>query len=221
MKRIVGLSLTVLACLILLSGCHIGGVRGSGVRKTEKRDLAPFTVIDTTGAFSVEVSCQKPASFEIEGDDNILPLIKTEVRNGVLHITNTKGYSVRNEITLRISLPNLETIKSAGAGNFRVTDLKNERLNIETTGATKVTVSGQTGFLGISSSGAGHIDAHSLRATKAEVSVSGAGGVDVAASDELDVTVSGAGRVVYSGNPKLTKHVSGAGRVTKRESTGV
>jgi len=45
----------------------------------------------------------------------------------------------------------------------------------------------------------------------------GAAGVDVYATDELDVTVSGAGRVTYSGNPKVNKRVSGAGQVIKKE----
>jgi hypothetical protein len=48
------------------------------VRKTEKRELAAFTAIETSGAFEVTVTCQKTASFEIEADDNILPLVESE-----------------------------------------------------------------------------------------------------------------------------------------------
>ena len=89
MKRI-AIVLPLASLLLVLYGCHIGGVRGSGVRKTEKRDLPSFTAIETIGAFEVQVNCQKPASFEIEADDNILPLIQTEVRNGVLRVSSTK-----------------------------------------------------------------------------------------------------------------------------------
>lgn len=221
MKKI-AISLTLVSGLLgLLSGCHVGGVHGSGVSKTEKRELAPFTAIETTGAFNVEVACQKPISFEIEGDDNILPLIETEVRNGVLHIRSTRGHSTNKPLSLRITVPDLERLKTSGAGNFQVSDLKNDSFEVDSTGASKVTASGQSKSVKIRSTGAGKIDAHGLHAETADVNVTGAAGVDVDVSQELDVSVSGAGRVTYTGNPKVSKHVSGAGQVNKKESAGV
>jgi hypothetical protein len=207
--------------LLVLWGCHIGGVRGSGVRKTEKRDLPSFTAIETTGAFEVQVTCQKPASFEIEGDDNILPLIQTEVRNGVLRVSSSKHYSTRDPISLRITVPDLVSVSSTGAGKFRVSDLKNDNFEIHSTGAALVIAEGQSTNVKISSTGAGKIDSHDLRAGKVEVTVTGAAAVDVYASDQLDVNVSGAGRVTYSGDAKVNKHVSGAGQVNKKQETGV
>ena len=219
MKRTAILLTLALSFVFVLSAC-IGGVRGSGVRKTEKRELPPFTAIETTGAFEVEVTCQKPASFEIEADDNILPLVKTEVRDGVLHITTTKHYSATGGILVRLNVPNLASVKSTGAGKFHILDLKNDAFRIDSTGAATVVAEGQSKSVEISSTGAGKIDAHNLRANKANVRVTGAAGVEVNASDELDVSVSGAGRVTYTGNPKVNKHVSGAGQVTKKETTG-
>ncbi len=218
MKRFAIALTVVLSALFMLSGCH--GVRGSGVRKTEKRDLPVFTSIETTGAFEVEVNCQKPASLEIEADDNLMPLIQTEVRSGVLHVSSTRSYSSRGGIVLRIMVPDLESVKSTGAGKFRVTDIKNDNFEIRSTGAAQVVATGQSKSVKIDSTGAGKIDAHNLRASKADVRVTGAAGVEVYATDQLDVTVSGAGRVIYSGNPEVNKRVSGAGQVTKKEGGG-
>ncbi len=92
---------------------------------------------------------------------------------------------------------------------------------MHSTGAATMVASGQSKSVKISSTGAGEIDAHDLRSSVADVSVTGAASVDVYASDQLDVTVSGAGRVTYGGNPKVNKRVSGAGQVTRKESTGV
>ncbi len=219
MKRIAIALMLALSGLLLCAGCLLG-VKGSGVRKTEKRDLPAFTSIETTGAFEVNVNCQKPAGFEIEADDNILPLIQTEVKNGVLHVTTTKSYSSTGGIVLRITVPDLASVKSTGAGKFRIADVKNDNFEIDSTGAATVAASGQSKTLKVSSTGAGKIDAHNLRADKADVTVTGAASVEVNVNDELDVTVSGAGRVTYSGNPKVSKHVSGAGQVTKKETTG-
>jgi putative autotransporter adhesin-like protein len=218
MKRI---AIVAASFLLVLCGCHFGGVRGSGVRKTEKRDLPSFTAIETTGAFEVQVTCQKPASFEIEGDDNILPLIQTEVRNGVLRVSSTKGYRTSGPISLRISVPDLMSVSSTGAGKFTVSNLKNENFEIRSTGAASVIADGQSNSLKISSTGAGKIDSHDLLASKVEVTVTGAASVDVYASDQLDVTVSGAGRVTYSGDAKVNKRVSGAGQVNKKQVSGV
>jgi hypothetical protein len=219
MKRIAIALTLAFSALFVLSGCHVG-VHGSGVRKTEKRDLPAFTSIETTGAFEVEVNCQKPASFGIEADDNIVPLIQTEVRNGVLHVTTTKSYNSRGGIVLRITVPDLESVKSTGAGKFHVTDVKNDSFEIQSTGAAQVVATGQSKSLKIGSTGAGKIDAHNLRAETADVSVTGAASVDVYATDQLNVTVSGAGRVTYSGNPNVNKRVSGAGQVTKKQESG-
>jgi hypothetical protein len=220
MKRI-AISLTfALLSLFLLSGC-MHGVHGSGVRKTEKRDLPAFNAIETSGAFEVNVDCQKPASFELEADDNIVPLVQTEVRNGVLRVSTTKSYSSRGGIVLRITVPDLASVKSTGAGKFNVANVKNDKFEIQSTGAATVVASGQSKSLKVSSTGAGKIDVHDLRANDADVDVTGAAGVDVYAIDELDVTVSGAGRVTYSGNPKVNKRISGAGQVVKKEGINV
>src|SRR2546422_354764 len=128
MKRLAVYITLSLLSLFTLSGCMIGGIHGSGVRKAEKRDLAPFTAIETNGAFEVSVVCQKPVSLEIEADDNILPLVETEVRGGVLHLTTTRHYFSSGGIVVRISVPSLEAVKSTGAGKFKITDSKGDRL---------------------------------------------------------------------------------------------
>ena len=220
MKRIAIALTLAFSALFILSACKIGGVHGSGVRKVEKRDLASFNSIETGGAFEVEVKCQKPASLEIEADDNLLPIVQTEVRSGVLHVSTTKGYNSSGGIVLRITVPDLESVKSTGAGKFRLSDVNNDNFEIQSTGATQIVASGQSKSVKIGSTGAGKIDAHNLRATSADVNVTGAASVEIYVTDELNVTVSGAGRVIYSGNPKVDKHILGAGQVTKKEGTG-
>lgn len=212
----------VLVCVALavaLSGCSIGkGVKGSGNRKTEKRDLAAFKAIDTTGAYEVELTCQKPASFEIEADDNILPLIKTEVRDGVLYVTSEKSYNPSRAVRLRLNLPELIAVSSRGAGEINVQDAKSDDLKIESAGAASIKAAGKVKSVTISSAGAGDIDSSRLQAEKARVTVAGAASVNVFASEQLDVSVSGVGSVNYSGNPKtVNKSVSGIGSVNKKE----
>jgi hypothetical protein len=130
----------------LAAGCHghFNQVRGSGNRQKQTREVAPFTSISTEGAFEIEIVSQKPLALEIEGDDNILPLIGTDVSGGVLHIKNRRGYSVSEPIKIAISVPNLEGLSASGAGSMDVTGLKNEKFEIDVNGAPAIEVSGET-----------------------------------------------------------------------------
>lgn len=213
------LLLLCVALTVALSGCSLGkGIKGSGNRKAEKRELPAFKAIDTTGAYEVEVRCQQPASFEIEADDNILPLIKTEVRDGVLYVSTQQRYNSGKAVALRISLPELIAASSRGAGDISVQDAKSDDLKIESTGAATIKAAGKVKNATISSTGAGDIDTSQLQAEKARVTVAGAASVNVYASEQLDVSVSGAGSVAYSGNPKtVNKSVTGIGSVEKKE----
>jgi len=218
MKRKIVVLLLV-ACGLVLCGCKLHqGIAGSGVRKTEKRELKSFNAIDTTGAYEIDVTCQRPASFLIEADDNILPLIKTEVRDGILFVSNDQPYHSSKPVTLRVTLPELNSVSSHGAGQINIADANSSDLKIESTGAASVVATGTARSVTISSSGAGKIDTSKLRAEKARVDVHGATSIDVYASEQLDVDVSGVGHVSYSGNPKVVnKHVSGIGSVGPKD----
>lgn len=223
MKKLLLISILTATALASFSACrHIGkGVQGSGVRKTEKRDLGSFTSIQASGAYEMKVSCQQPGSFEIEGDDNILPLIKTEVRDGVLHIHNDKSYNPTTVIMIRLGLADLNRFATDGAGDVSITNVKNEKLSVNSTGATRIKAEGQTKLIEISVSGAAKIDAGNLRAERATVTVNGAAQVDVYASQQLDATVAGVGQVNYDGNPGVVnKNVTGLGSVNKKGSGG-
>ena len=75
----------VFACLFLgvsslFAGCHyIGGVRGDGNVIKETRSVSSFNGIEISGAFDVYLKQGTTEEVIIEADDNILPLIRTDV----------------------------------------------------------------------------------------------------------------------------------------------
>lgn len=216
MKRI---SIILLVFVVAtFAGCKFGrGVAGSGNRKTEKRDLKSFSAIDTSGAYEVNVICQKSAGVEIEADDNLLPLIKTEVRDGTLFVSDEKDFHSSKSPTLRITMSELTSVNNTGAGDVKITDANTSDLRIQSSGAASVDATGKAKTITITTTGAGKIDTSKLTAEKAKVEVSGAASVDVYASDQLDVNISGVGSVNYSGNPKtVNKSISGIGTVNPK-----
>ena len=212
-KAILFLSLA----LFMLSGCKFDRVSGSGATKIDKRSVPAFTKVDITGAYEVEIVAQKEQSVEIEGDDNLLPLIKTEVRNGVLEIGNEKSISTKNKLRVRISVQQLDGIETSGASNIVATNVKSDDFKIDSSGASQLKVSGETKSVSIDSSGAGAIDTKDLHAEKVNVHSSGAATAEVYATEELAAHVSGGGSVDYYGNPKNVKEEkSGAGAINKK-----
>lgn len=213
------LLMVVTSFMVACHGFH-HELAGSGKLQKQKRDVGSFTSISAEGAFDIEVVCQEAQSIEIEGDDNVLPLITTVVSNNVLHLTNSRGYSVSHPITIRISVPDLVAVTASGAGNVDVSGLKNEKFQISANGAPTIKASGSTGVLNIDAKGAATINTHRLRATQVVVDAKGVSNVEVYASEQLDATVAGPSHVIYAGDAAVHKTVHGPGSVEKKESGG-
>jgi hypothetical protein len=223
MKRVI--ALVLLGALV--GACNVstkfggGGeqVVGSGARKTERRDVGEFDRLVVEGAYRVEVSCGGgPRSLEIEADDNLLSLIRTDVDGGRLRIhSENRGMKTETMPRVRISVPDLKEVSIPGASDFTVSGLDNDAFKLSVEGASKFRASGATGRLDITLNGAGLVDARELRAAQVTAVNNGAGVVTVHASDSLDATVNGVGTVDYYGDPKtVNPQVNGIGRITKK-----
>lgn len=220
MKRLVWF---VLLLPLLAAGCHHGRfteIKGNGKRELQKRQVPQFTSISTNGAFTIEVTCQKDLSLEIEGDENVLGFVKSEVSSNILRLQNSQSYSVSEPIMVRISVPNLEGLAVNGAGHITVKGVNNEKFEIDSNGAPTITVAGKTKMVDVSASGAGKVDAQNLHATRAVVDARGVAKVDVDVSDQLDVEISGPSSVTYNGNPTVNKNIHGPGKLTRKGGEG-
>jgi hypothetical protein len=196
---------------------NFGGVSGSGNIVTDKRDLAGFKAIDVGGIFKLEVTAQQDYSVEVIADDNLQPIIKTELDGDVLRISADKHIKSHEPIVIRISAPDIENVEASGASNVDISNLKNAEFTVNTSGASKVAVQGETELLNIDVSGASKINAEGLKAENARVDASGASNVSVFALDELRADASGASRIVYIGTPKnVTNKTSGASSVMQK-----
>jgi hypothetical protein len=219
--------MTRLACLILLTalvaGCHgnFGSrIKGSGKRELQKREVAPFTSITTEGAFTIEVTCQKNLSLEVEGDDNVLEYVTAEVGSNILRLKNTKSYSTNEPVKFKISVPNLEGLAVNGAGHIDIKGMNNDKFEIDTNGAPTIIVAGTTKVIDVSANGAGKVDAQNLHASRGVVDSRGVAHIDLDVTNQLDVSVQGPSTVTYKGDPVVNKTVQGPGKVERRSSEG-
>jgi Putative auto-transporter adhesin, head GIN domain len=204
-------------CLFNFSVNFGHGVRGSGHSITERRSVDAFKSIETSGIFHVIAVAQKDFGLEVEADDNLLPLITTDVRDGVLHIESEKHFKTASPVIVRVWAPDIEKVDVSGVSSLTLSNIKNSDLQIEGSGASKITVSGETAKLGIDISGAAKVFADELQAENAVIDASGASQISVNVSREINSDLSGASKVEYSGSPSsvLTRTSAGS-RISRK-----
>ena len=208
-----------IAVAVAVSVAACGGVTGeagSSNARREPRQVAAFTAIEVGGVINADISVADTASIEVRGDDNLVPLVTTEVKDGRLQIRTTKPVRPKLDLVVHISVPNLSAVSLSGASHARVQGARGDKLALDVSGSGAVTASGATREVAVEVSGAGKVDARELQAEAARIEVSGAGEVDVRAAKTLDVEISGAGHVRYQGDPVIRKDISGAGTLEKK-----
>jgi Putative auto-transporter adhesin, head GIN domain len=225
---------------LVLGGCGAfmvpdTGVGGSGNVKSESRDVSGFDEVFLAGIGDLSIQQTGTESLTVEAEDNLLPLITTQVAGGRLTIGVKPGTNIRptRPIRYQLTVKQLSTIGLSGAGTVSASNLTAGAMTVTTSGAGKtsiaglsattlhvtlsgvgdVTISGQTQSQDVTLSGAGSYQARDLASNSASVRVSGTGSATVQVRDTLDAHVSGVGSVVYYGNPSVTKDVSGVGSV--------
>ena len=224
----------VLAIFVASCKWTIGLVRGSGDIETEERDVSGFHKVYLEGIGNLIITQGDEESLVIEADDNIIPLIRTDVFSHRLTIGFKRGYNFIpiSKIKYHLTVIDLDEISLSGAGDVDCDDFNTDRLEfdisgvgdidlninaerVETTssGAGDITLSGKVDSQEIDISGVGKYDAEELESRECSISLSGAGSVTVNTSEELEISISGVGNVYYAGDPHITQDISGLGRV--------
>jgi hypothetical protein len=207
----------VVTAVALLGGCDssdcvtcASGDVGSGRLATESRSVEGFSAVSIHGAIAVTVEHTGYESLEITAEDNILPLLESEVRGGRLFLGPVPGSSISTTrpIEYRLTVRTLDDIEVSGASAIVVPDLDNEHLRVVISGASALTLVGRADVQEVAVSGASSYAAPDLRRRIANIDVSGASVAEVRASESLTGSVSGSSVVEYLGEPVVSVTVT-------------
>jgi Putative auto-transporter adhesin, head GIN domain len=215
--------------ILAASGCNalglvVGpGVQGSGILKEEKREVGEFNGVDIGSALQAKVTIGPKSEVTLSGDDNLLSLVKTEVRDGhlVARFESTTGAQTKLPLMLTITTPRLDQVAAGGAAKvsvkageaktFRVQaegasslaigGVGSETIEIGASGASQITIVGKAKGLTIKASGASQIHANGMPAESVKVDASGASQVETNASASIEGDVSGASTIQVTGQP--------------------
>jgi hypothetical protein len=221
-RRPVGIVLGVLLVL-LAPACDevnidigVDGIRGSGTVVTEIRDVAGFDEIVVLGSGTVDISVTGSEALTIEAEDNILPLLTSDVVGSRLELGSTESFSATRGIVYTITVLDLARVEIDGSADVTAVGLDTDAFRVEINGSGDIETEGTVGRVDIAINGSGNYDGANLTAADASVQVSGSGSVVVNAAETLDAEISGSGDIEYLGDPVVAESVTGSGRVTRR-----
>jgi hypothetical protein len=208
----------VVVSLLCLAGCHVqlvtNAVQGSGIKASETRETGEFTGIELNGSMDVSVTVGDKTTVTVEGDDNLLELVVTEVSNGTLTISNQGSYSTQIGIKLVVTTPKLDSASVTGSGDIQIKELKASDFEALISGSGSITAAGAADRLELSITGSGDVHLGALPAKEVSAEISGSGSAQVQVTESLSVAITGSGSVTYSGNPRsVEKSIQGSGSV--------
>ncbi len=199
--------------LLLVPGCIIG-TPGSGVSKTEVREVEDFNSLSFGGSGEVTIRVGQEKSLVVTFDDNLIDMVETKVIDGELIVRVNGSYHSTLGLDIEIGVPELVAVSVSGVGDIEVLDMSGSRLEVTVSGVGEVKVIGSVDELECRVSGVGDAELRQLKAKRVEVSVSGTGGAEVFASESVDASASGVGGIDVYGNPSnVQESASGIGDI--------
>lgn len=202
--------------VVVAVGCQWfgGGEAGSGTPKTEPRQVGAFAQVELAGAFHADITAGAPQSVEISGDDNLVPLVTTEIKGDRLHIGTTKPVRPKLDLAAKLATPTLTALSVSGSSQIELRGVSGDAFAIDVSGSARTKAAGTAKKLTIHVSGSASIDTTALAAEDVSVVINGSADIDVSVTGVLDVTISGSGHVRYRGTPRdVKKSISGSGSV--------
>lgn len=230
-RMFIALSVFLLPCYVLANSIVNNGVviidgktmtndtciKGNGVKKSETRKIADFNKIALSGVYRVLITNGKTTSFVIEGDENIIEHIASDISGASLKIYPGKSLCPSLRLKLVISLDDLSDLSASGAMEVDIQGLANKEIQLTVDGSAGVRAAGKSENLSASISGTGNIDAADLVTTNAKILISGVGDATVQTSHLLEVEIQGVGNVYHVGKPaEVRQIISGIGTVTAK-----
>jgi len=203
------------------------------------RTTSDYDVIKCAGWMDFILEKGKEGSITIEGEENLLEYIITEVKDDVLYVKTKNNVNLKtswNEtITITIPFNDIDKVTLSGSGDIMsknkivanrfetgvsgsgdiVLNVEANTIKAKVTGSGDLTLKGKTNTLVTSVTGSGDFHGFNLKANDVDAKVTGSGDVSVVCNGDLNARVTGSGDIEYKGNPKRedTK-VTGSGSIS-------
>ncbi len=240
MKKLITLSLILLASTQIHAQWWGKSVKGNGELQTITRNVGDYDAINVAGFFNVTLVAGNEGELTIEGESNLLEYVETEVDGDRLTIKVKNKQNLKTswgkDIKIRVPFRDLNQVSLSGSGEIMSTDVikaNNFRVSVSGSGdinlvveasstESRVTGSGDLVLRGstrdheTSVTGSGDLEAGRFKADNVDAKVTGSGDIRVSCEKSIRARVTGSGDIEYVGNPtKQDTKVSGSGDISR------
>lgn len=217
------LFLTALA--IGVQGCGgvaDGPVRGSGELISKNRPVSGVSRVNYTAPGRLEIKLGEQEGLVVEAEENIVPLLKTEVAGETLNISVSEDTSIQpgKPIKFTLTVERLARVELSGSGDVIVPDLSGELITIILNGSGNVAAGDLKAGPGVTieSEGSGKITTGELKADFIKIFSGASGGIKIGRVDGnvVETVMEGSGNIVILGGRVLGQGltVRGSGKYT-------
>ena len=235
---VLGISLLLNACNTL-GGTTLNVTRGSGSVKTESRTVSGITAVQLKTSGELSLSQGETESLTIEAEDNLLPLLTSDVSNGTLTlgIKPGSGLSSTRPMKYTLTVKNLASIVLDASGSITAADLTvPEKLTITNDGSGSITMAAvSASSTTIHLAGSGGLTITNLTGGSLTIQIDGSGSAQIAgtvsdqtamlnasgdyhadtlASQTAVVKTTGSGSAAVQVSDTLDAAISGSGNIT-------
>ena len=148
----------ILILIFIVSGCYSRNtIKGSGNKISESREINNFSSLELFGSIDVNMTFSNEYSCIIEGDDNIVPFIQTEVNDQQLQILIKQNYSTKKGLVVNITAPEYDKVSILGSGDVNLTDVNHEDLSLNISGSGNIIAIGRVKKLLANVNGSGDL----------------------------------------------------------------
>ena len=192
-------------------------VTGEGSSVTRNLNIDNFTSVGVALNAKVILTQGNSQKVSIQGQQNIIDLIKKEVKGDAWNIGFPSGTNAKNydKLIINITMPTFKNLAIAGSSEIETNGNFNKLgdVGLEIAGSGDISVGGSGQDVNIKIAGSGRVDVAELSSSDCSVEIAGSGDCKVNVSGRLDVSIAGSGSVAYKGSPRLSTSIAGSGRV--------
>lgn len=229
---------TIVLAGILLNACdNVKDVVPSDNVISQEYTFSGYENIETESAFTVYVEfSDTEESIVVESNENLFEYIEVSKGSDNLKIGFRENISIKGSATLKayITTKNIKGYSASGASRLIVEDeiitdnatvflsgasqfvgeMYAENLNADLSGASFMTLTGETLSFEVTASGASDIGSFDFSTEYLSVNLSGASNVSLTVTDEMDVSASGASIVRYKGDAGInSQNLTGGSQI--------
>ncbi|MDH5398041.1 MAG: DUF2807 domain-containing protein [Cyclobacteriaceae bacterium] len=176
---------------------EVFGIRGVGPIVSQELEMEYFDGIDLQGAFDVVIIQGTEQSIVLEGQQNIIDRVQTNIINDIWEIKLRPAVYRHYDLTVKITSPHMDKFHLSGSGKIEIEGFDNlEVLDVNLSGSGQII---STGTLTVSN--------------ESSIALSGSGEIDLALyTNSLVSNISGSGSINFSGSARdMALKISGSG----------